>query len=125
MKIWGCQAYVKRQAFDKLRPKSDKCYFMDYPKETKWYYFYNPIEGKVFVTWTSIFLEKEFISRETNGRKIQLEEIQDLQNNIELEMELDQRPQTVVVRHGTIYDESNKSSNFLLGAHSRDNNFYT
>jgi transposase InsO family protein len=42
MKIWGCEAYVKRQASTKLGPKSYKCYFVGYPKETKGYYFYNP-----------------------------------------------------------------------------------
>ena len=75
MKIWGSEAYVKCFASDKLGPKSDKCYFVGYPKKTKGYYFYNHIEGKVFVTRTSIFLEREFISRETSGRKIQLEKI--------------------------------------------------
>ena len=32
LKIWGCEAYVKRQISDKLAPKSDKCLFMGYPK---------------------------------------------------------------------------------------------
>ena len=44
--------------------------FLGYPKETKGYYFYNPIEGKVFVTRTGIFVEKEYVSKETNRRKI-------------------------------------------------------
>ena len=74
---------------------------MGYPKETKRYYFYNPIEGKVFVTQTGIFLEKEFISKETSGRKIQLKEIQNLQNNIKPVMELEQRPQTVMKQEPT------------------------
>ena len=96
IKIWGCEAYVKHQASDKLGPKSDKCYFVGYPKETKGYYFYNPIEAKVFVACTGIFLKREFISKGTNGRKVQLEEVQVSQNNIELEMEPEQRPQVVV-----------------------------
>ena len=50
MKIWDCEAYVKHQASDKFGPKSNKCYFIGYPKEAKGYYFYNPSEGKVFVT---------------------------------------------------------------------------
>ena len=37
LKIWGCEAYVKRQASDKLASKSDKCLFVGYPKETKGY----------------------------------------------------------------------------------------
>ena len=75
MKIWGSEAYVKRLASDKLGPKSDKCYFVGYPKETKGYYFYNPIEGKVFVAQTDIFLEREFVSRGISGRKLQLKEV--------------------------------------------------
>ena len=50
IRIWGCEAYVKRQVSDKLGPKSDKCYLVGYPKETKGYYFYNTSVGKVFVT---------------------------------------------------------------------------
>ena len=96
MKIWGSEAYVKRLASDKLGPKSDKCYFVGYPKETKGYYFYNPIEGKVFVARTGIFLEREFLSRRISGSKIELEEVRDPQENIEPEMELEQRPQAVV-----------------------------
>ena len=96
IKIWSCEAYVKHLASDKLGPKSDKCYFVGYPKKTKGYYFYNPIEGKVFIARTGIFLETEFISRRTSGSKIELEEVQDSQNNIEPKMELEQRPQDVV-----------------------------
>ena len=56
LKIWGCEAYVKRQVSNKLEPKSDKCLFVGYPKETKGYYFYNPIENKVFVARNGVFL---------------------------------------------------------------------
>ena len=41
LKIWGCEAFVKRLQSDKLAPKSDKCIFIGYPKETLGYYFYN------------------------------------------------------------------------------------
>ncbi|KAK8652442.1 hypothetical protein V6N13_126474 [Hibiscus sabdariffa] len=60
MKVWGCKAYVKHQMSTKLEPKSQKCTFVGYPKETKGYYFYN--ENKVFVARTGVFLEKEFLS---------------------------------------------------------------
>lgn len=63
MKIWGCEAYVKRLQFDKLGPKSDKCYFVGYPKETKGYFFHNLVENKVFVARTGVFLKREFISQ--------------------------------------------------------------
>ena len=33
------------------------------------------MEGKVFVARNGVFLEKEFLSKEVSGRKVQLEEI--------------------------------------------------
>ena len=75
LKIWGCEAYVKHQVSNKLEPKFDKCLFVGYPKETKGYYFYNPIENKVFVARNGVFLEREFISKGTSGSKVQLEEV--------------------------------------------------
>jgi hypothetical protein len=50
---------------------------MGYPKETLGYYFYNQLEGKVFVARNDVFLEKEFLKREKSGQKVYLEEIQD------------------------------------------------
>ena len=84
LKIWGCEDYVKRQVSNKLEPKYDKCLFVGYPKETKGYYFYNPIENKVFVARNGVFLEREFISKGTSGSKVQLEEVREPQDNIEL-----------------------------------------
>ncbi|KAK8610746.1 hypothetical protein V6N13_081902 [Hibiscus sabdariffa] len=67
MKIWGCKAYVKHQMSTKLEPKSEKCTFVGYPKETKGYYFYN--ENKVFVARTGVFLEKEFLTN--SGKEVE------------------------------------------------------
>ena len=75
LKIWGCEAYVKCQISDKLAPKSDKCLFIGYPKETKGYYFYNASKNKVFVARNGVFLEIEFIFKGTNGSTVQLIEI--------------------------------------------------
>jgi len=77
LKIWGCEAFVKCLQSDKLTPKSDKCIFVGYPKETLGYYFYNRSEGKVFVTRNGVFLEKEFLKGEKSGRTMQLEEVRD------------------------------------------------
>jgi len=77
LKIWGCEAFVKRLQSDKLAPKSDKCIFVGYPKETLGYYFYNRSEGKVFVARNGVFLEKEFLKGEKSGRTVQLEEVRD------------------------------------------------
>ena len=76
IKIWGCEAYVKRQISDKLAPKSNKCLFVGYPKEIKGYYFYNASENKVFVARNGVFLEREFIFKGTSRSTVQLEEIQ-------------------------------------------------
>ncbi|KAL4340774.1 hypothetical protein GQ457_08G032050 [Hibiscus cannabinus] len=83
-KIWGCKAYVKHQMSTKLEPKSEKCTFVGYPKETKGYYFYN--ENKVFVARTGVFLEKEFLTNSGKGRNIELKEVQQ-QQDIEPEVE--------------------------------------
>ncbi|WVZ90252.1 hypothetical protein U9M48_036568 [Paspalum notatum var. saurae] len=64
LKIWVCEAYVKRLTSDKLHPKSDKCYFVGYPRETKGYYFYNREDAKVFVARNGVFLEKEFLLKD-------------------------------------------------------------
>jgi hypothetical protein len=75
LKVWGCDAYVKRLQPDKLKPKADKCVFIGYPKETVGYTFYHRSEGKVFVAKNGSFLEKEFLSKEVSGRKVELDEI--------------------------------------------------
>jgi transposase InsO family protein len=84
LKIWGCEVFVKKLTSDKLEPKSDKCFFVGYPKETKGYYFYHPSENKVVVARTGVFLEKEFLERRSSGSSVQLEEVQDvrLENEI-------------------------------------------
>ena len=75
LKIWGCEAFVKRLMSDKLTPKSDKCIFVGYLRETLGYNFYNREENKVFVARNGVFLEKEFLSRGVSGSTVQLEEI--------------------------------------------------
>ena len=49
LKKLGCEAFVKRLMSDKLTPKSDKCIFVGYLRETLGYSFYNREENKVFV----------------------------------------------------------------------------
>ena len=60
---------------DKLEPKSEKCVFIGYPKETVGYTFYHRSEGKTFVAKFGNFLEKEFLSKEVSGRKVELDEV--------------------------------------------------
>ena len=49
LKVWVCDAYVKKLQPDKLEPKSEKCVFIGYPKETVGYTFYQRSKGKIFV----------------------------------------------------------------------------
>ncbi|KAK1614403.1 hypothetical protein QYE76_019920, partial [Lolium multiflorum] len=75
LKVWGCDAYVKKLQPDKLEPKAEKCVFIGYPKETIGYTFYHRSEGKIFVAKNGSFLEKEFLTKEVTGRKVELDEV--------------------------------------------------
>ena len=75
LEVWGCDAYVKKFQPDKLKPKSEKCVFIGYPEETIGYTFYHRSEGKTFVAKFGNFLEKEFLSKEVSGRKVELDEV--------------------------------------------------
>ena len=75
LKVWGCDTYVKRLQPDKLEPKLEKCVFIGYPKKTIGYTFYLRSEGKIFVAKNESFLEKEFLSKEVSGRKVELDEV--------------------------------------------------
>jgi hypothetical protein len=75
-------AYVQHLISDKLTPKLDKCFFEGYPRETKGYYFYNKVEGKVFVSHNGVFMEKEFLAKGVSGSKVHLEEIQETPKNV-------------------------------------------
>ncbi|KAK1697220.1 hypothetical protein QYE76_013917 [Lolium multiflorum] len=67
LKVWGCEAYVKKLQPDKLEPKAEKCVFIGYPKETIGYTFYHRSEGKIFVAKNGTFLEKEFLTKESSA----------------------------------------------------------
>jgi hypothetical protein len=74
IKVWGCEAYVKRLMSDKLTPKSDEYFFVGYPRETKGYYFYNNEDGKCFAlamvfTWRKCFSLKELVGAMSNMKK--------------------------------------------------------
>src|SRR4051812_27516698 len=75
LKVWGCDAYVKKLQPEKLEPKAEKCVFIGYPKETIGYTFYHRSEGKIFVAKNGSFLEKDFLSKEVTGRKVELDEV--------------------------------------------------
>ncbi|KAJ9552070.1 hypothetical protein OSB04_016115 [Centaurea solstitialis] len=77
LKIWGCEVYVKRTTSEKLKPKSDKCFFVGYPKNSLGYYFYNPSENKVFVARNGEFLEEKFLNQENTRNDIDLQIVEE------------------------------------------------
>ena len=74
LKVWGCDAYVKKFQPEKLEPKLEKCVFIEYPKEIVGYTFYHRSKGKIFIPKNGSFLEKEFLLKEVSGRKVELDE---------------------------------------------------
>ena len=66
---------MKKLQPDKLKPKAEKCVFIGYPKETIGYTFHHRSEGKIFVAKNVSFLEKEFLSKEVSGRKVELNDV--------------------------------------------------
>ncbi|GJU54814.1 retrotransposon protein, putative, ty1-copia subclass [Tanacetum coccineum] len=80
IKIWGCEVFVRREAQDKLEARFVKCLFVGYPEESFRYLFYELKDNVVFVAQRGVFLEREMISKEDSGSKIDLEEIQESVN---------------------------------------------
>ncbi|GJR10037.1 retrotransposon protein, putative, ty1-copia subclass [Tanacetum coccineum] len=105
LKVWGCEALVKRDTPDKLEQRSVKCIFIGYPKETMGYYFYFSPENKIVVARYAEFFEKRLISQEISGRAVDLEEIQEeedttpseITSNIPQEVEGFEPPQEEVI----------------------------
>ena len=83
LRVWRCPTYVKFLKTDKLEPRSDKCLFVGYLKEIKGYYFYLADEQKVFISNRTFFLENEFVGEGTNTSKIELDEVQSVEESIQ------------------------------------------
>ena len=75
LRVWGCPTYIKRSQIDKFGPRSNKCYFIEYPKETRDYYFYHPIEQNMFVRLKATFLEREFLREGVVAAKVELNKV--------------------------------------------------
>ena len=84
LKVWGCEAYVRHDASNKLEPRSTKCIFVGYPKNDLGYYFYNPNEQNVFVARKAEFLETKFLMEGASSRTVELEEDQEPQTDTRL-----------------------------------------
>ncbi|GKE34719.1 retrotransposon protein, putative, ty1-copia subclass [Tanacetum coccineum] len=64
LKVWGCKTFVKRDTLtkpDKLDPRSFKCVFLGYPKETMGYSFYSPSKNKLFIARNAEFFASKLI----------------------------------------------------------------
>ena len=75
LKVWGYDAYVDRLRSEKLEPRAENCIFIEYPKKMIGCTFSLSSQDKVFVARNMSFLEKEFLSKELSGRKIELDEV--------------------------------------------------
>ncbi|GJW86319.1 retrotransposon protein, putative, ty1-copia subclass, partial [Tanacetum coccineum] len=92
LKVWGCEALVKCDTLtkpDKLDPRSFRCIFVGYPKETMGYSFYNPSENKVFVTRNAEFFENDLIDLKASGSVDDLDLIQEEDTNPSVDTSLD------------------------------------
>ena len=76
LRVWGCEALVKRDTPEKLEPRTTKCIFVGYPKETMGYDFYNPVTNTVRVArYVELFDKK--LAQENSGRVVELDETQE------------------------------------------------
>nr|GEZ43595.1 hypothetical protein [Tanacetum cinerariifolium]GFA66548.1 hypothetical protein [Tanacetum cinerariifolium] len=91
LKGLGCKALVKRDTLDKLDPKSIKCIFVGYPKETIGYYFYYPLENKICVAQNTKFFENSLMVQEASGSHGLLESSES-DEGLELIQEEDTQP---------------------------------
>nr|GEU41405.1 hypothetical protein [Tanacetum cinerariifolium] len=73
LNVGDYEALVKRDTLTKpkkLEPRSIKCIFIGYPKETIGYSFYYPPENKVLVAQNAKFLENSLINQEASRRDL-------------------------------------------------------
>ncbi|GJZ68965.1 retrotransposon protein, putative, ty1-copia subclass [Tanacetum coccineum] len=91
LRVWGCEALVKRDTPYKLDYRSIKCIFIGYPMETICYYFYYPLENKIFVSQNAEFFENSFMVQESS-RSHGLLEMSGSDKGLELNQEKDTQP---------------------------------
>lgn len=80
LKIMGFEALVKHDTLTKPYkriPRSIKCIFIGYPKETMGYSLYYPPENKVIAARNAEFFENSLIAQEASGSLEDLEVIQE------------------------------------------------
>ncbi|KAJ9553326.1 hypothetical protein OSB04_017371 [Centaurea solstitialis] len=134
LRIWGCEVYVKRPTSEKLKPKSDKCFFVGYPRTTVGYYFYNPEENKVFVARNEKFLEEKFLSSGNTRKDVDLQVVDEenttpivepeiQHENVEPQSEPIEEVQTQDLRRSSrVRQEPDRYIGFLISQDSGDLN---
>ncbi|KAL2491690.1 Uncharacterized protein Adt_27318 [Abeliophyllum distichum] len=75
IRIWGCPAHVLKERTEKLESRSEICLFVGYPKGTRGYYFYSPLDRKVFVSTNTTFLEDKYFNERQSKSRAVLEEM--------------------------------------------------
>ena len=70
LKVWGCDAYVKKFQADKLEPKADKCIFIGHPKQLG-IPPVSDLKAIGIVSRIGSFLEEKFLSKELSGRMVE------------------------------------------------------
>lgn len=72
--VWGCLALVLKTMSDKLEPKIEVCFCIEYQKGTKVLLFYNLKDRKVFVSTNVRFLEDDYVNEFKSKSRVVLEE---------------------------------------------------
>ncbi|KAJ9546934.1 hypothetical protein OSB04_019477 [Centaurea solstitialis] len=123
-----------RTVTEKLKPKSDKCIFVGYPKNTLGYYFYSPSENKVFVARNGEFLEEKFLNHENTRNDVDLQIVEEdtplpiiepvnQQKNVETQPETVEEVQTHDLRRSTrVRQEPDRYLGFLVSQDGGDLN---
>ena len=88
LRVYKYLAYVKHLKIDKLRPKFDKCLFVEYSKKTKRCYFYLAEEQKMFINNRAVFSKKKFLGEGANANKIKLDEFHKVEELAYIESDL-------------------------------------
>ncbi|KAJ9560577.1 hypothetical protein OSB04_005737 [Centaurea solstitialis] len=121
LKIWGCEVYVKRPTSEKLKPKSDKCFFVGYPKTTVGYYSYNPEENKVVDEEnTTPIVEPEIQHENVEPQSEPIEEVQtqDLRRSNRVRQEPDRYLGFLVSQDGGDLNEPTSYGEVVSGSES-------
>ncbi|KAJ9553892.1 hypothetical protein OSB04_017937 [Centaurea solstitialis] len=121
LKIWGCEVYVKRTTSEKLKPKSDKCIFVGYPKNSMGYYFYKPSENKIVEEDTPVPIVEPVIQQdnvETQPETAEEVQTQDLRRSTRIRQEPDRYLGFLVSQDGGNLNEPTSYREAVSGSES-------